>query len=111
MMLFRFNPFGFRNFDFICITGVFAFGLLGFTLSILSNFFDKSKKKQKNKIQTFVFHIGMIVVFTGIIFHLMHWPFKLYLFLGGLFIIAISFFIKIDTVDNNDDLLDGPSSF
>lgn len=107
MMLFRFNSLGFRSFEFICITGVSAFGLLGFTFSILSNFFDPSIKKGRNKIQTFVFHIGMIVVFTGIITHLMHWPFTLLFFLSGLVIIAVSFFIKIEQSESNDDLLDG----
>lgn len=106
MMLFRFNPLEFSNFELLCIWGISTFGLLGFIFSILANFFDPSKKKQKNKIQTFIFHIGMIVVFFGIITHLMNWPYTLVLFLGGLAIIAVSFFIKKDKPAENDDLLD-----
>jgi hypothetical protein len=107
MMLFRFNPIGFRSFNLIGIAGVSAFGFLGFVFSIISNFFDPAKKKHKNKIQTFIFYIGMIIVFFGIITHLMHWPFTLYLFLGGLLLIGVSFFIKSEQKEHNDDLLDG----
>lgn len=107
MMLFRFNPLGLSYFNTLCILGVASFGLMGFTFSILSNFFDPAKKKGRNKIQTFVFHIGMIIVFLGIITHLMHWPLTLYFFIGGLVLILISFFIKSEQKINNDDLLDG----
>ncbi|HLW29628.1 MAG TPA: hypothetical protein VKX29_02140 [Brumimicrobium sp.] len=107
MMLFRFNPLGFGNFNTLSILGVSSFGLLGFTFSILSNFFDLAKKNQKNKTQGFIFHIGMIIVFFGIITHLMHWPFTLYLFIGGLILIAVSFFVNHEKKDQNEDLLDG----
>src|SRR5690554_7380143 len=73
VMLFRFNPFGLSG--FALVLGVFTFGLTGFIFSILSNYFDPDKKQKKNKVQTLVFYIGMIVVFTGIMTHIMHWPF------------------------------------
>jgi len=88
--------------------GVVGFGLVGFIFSILSNFFDADPSKKKNKIQTFIFYIGMILVFMGIIFHLMHWPFTTILLGIGLIISLLSFFIRgnFDQKEKDDDILD-----
>ncbi|PKR81908.1 hypothetical protein CW751_00805 [Brumimicrobium salinarum] len=104
-MLFRFNPLNLYNFDLICILGLYAFGLIGFVFSILSVFLDKRKSK-KNPYQSFVAYMGMILVFTGIVFRLMHWPFQLLFLLGGLVLIVISYFIKKEKPNSKNDLLD-----
>lgn len=104
VMLFRFNPLGISGFTLSL--SVFVLGLIGFIFSIFSNYFDPDKKQKKNKVQTLVFYIGMIVVFTGIMTHIMHWPFTVELFIGGLIIIASSFFVKSEQASPDDDLLD-----
>lgn len=107
MMLFHFNPFHW-NPQFILYFGVFTMGLLGFVFSILSNFFDASKKNKSNKVQTFIFYIGMIVVFTGLLALMqnMPFPFTFSLFGAGLLIMAISFLIKNEKSKSDDELLD-----
>lgn len=48
MMLFRFNPFNWSKLA-IFFYGVFLLGILGLIFSILSNFFDPSKKIEPTK--------------------------------------------------------------
>lgn len=105
MMLFRFNPFHW-DYQFILYIGVFAMGLLGFIFSILSNFFDASKKGKSNKIQTFILYIGMITIFLGLFSLIQKWSFTYILFGIGLSIMAVSFFISMEKPKGDDDILD-----
>lgn len=105
MMLFRFNPFNWSKLA-IFFYGVFLLGILGLIFSILSNFFDPSKKDRTNKIQTFIFYIGMIIVFCGVLALVMHWPHTVVLFAIGLIIMAGSFFMKMGKGSGDDELLD-----
>ncbi len=86
--------------------GVISFGVVGFVFSLLSNFFDK-QKRQVNKIQSLIFYMGMISVFTGLMFKFMHYPFSNLLLIAGIGISSLSFFIrKVNDDKNNDELLD-----
>lgn len=86
--------------------GVISFGIFGFVCSILSNFFD-AKKRNINKTQSLVFYVGMILVFAGLMFRFMHWPFSNILLYAGIVVSSVSFFIRKSTDDNGkDELLD-----
>tara|TARA_B100000508_G_scaffold140085_1_gene139944 strand:- start:33269 stop:33643 length:375 start_codon:yes stop_codon:yes gene_type:complete len=85
--------------------GVIAFGILGFISSILSNFFDKRKRKI-NKMQSIIFYVGMILVFAGLMFRFMHWPFQRILLFAGIGVSTISFFIPKPKEETKDELLD-----
>lgn len=105
MVLFKFNLFNW-NPSFLLYFGVFAIGLLGFLFSILSIFFDRSKKHKKNKIQTFIFYLGMIAVFLGLFSLMQKLPFTFVFFIVGLITMGLSFFIKPKNTDADEDLLD-----
>ena len=81
------------SYDILFYFGVVVLGILGFVFSLLSNFFDKPKKRV-NGIQSFVFYLGMMFIFAGIVFKFLHWPFVFYL-------------IKVKPKNQNEDLLDG----
>lgn len=100
-----FNPLGF-SYDFLFYFGVIILGVLGFVFSLLSNFFD-TPKKRVNRIQSFVFYIGMLFIFAGIVFKFMHWPFVIHLLALGILISLTSIFIKVRPKNDNEDLLDG----
>jgi len=100
-----YNPFGF-SYDFLFYFGVVILGVLGFVFSLLSNFFD-TPKKRVNGVQSFVFYIGMMFIFAGIVFKFMHYPYVMHLFVAGILISLVSIFIKIKPKSENEDLLDG----
>ena len=100
-----FNPFGF-SYEFLFYFGVIILGVLGFVFSLLSNFFD-TPKKRVNRIQTFVFYLGMMFIFAGITFKFMHYPYVMHLFAIGILISLVSIFIKVKPKSENEDLLDG----
>jgi len=86
--------------------GVVFFGIIGFVSSVLSSFFDRNKRKI-NKAQAVLFYLGMILVFAGLMFKIMHWPFTRLLLFGGIIASTISFFIPgIERKSNTEDLLD-----
>ncbi|MDX1653056.1 MAG: hypothetical protein R3277_11220 [Brumimicrobium sp.] len=99
------NPL-YLSYDILFYLGVVIFGLLGFIFSILANFFDRNRRRQ-NPVQSFIFYLGMIFVFAGIIFRFMHWPFTIYLFGTGILVSLVSMFIPFNREPSSgDDLLD-----
>ncbi len=57
----------------------------------------------------FFYWLGSVIVFIGLIFLLMHWPFPYYVIIGGMAIVGFSFIYnpKIDgTNSDKSDLLD-----
>jgi hypothetical protein len=57
----------------------------------------------------FFYWLGSVIVFIGLIFLLMHWPFPYYVIIGGMTIVGFSFIYnpKIDgTNSDQSDLLD-----
>lgn len=99
-----YNPFG-LSYDVLFYFGVVVLGILGFLFSILSNFFDSPEKKV-NAPQSFVFYLGMLFIFAGIVFKFMHYPFVIHLISIGIVVSFISLFIRVKGKQNNDDLLD-----
>lgn len=99
-----YNPFG-MGYDVLFYFGVVVLGVFGFLFSILSNFFD-TPKKRVNAPQSFVFYLGMLFIFAGIVFRFMNFPFVIHLISIGIVVSFISLFIKVKSSQNNDDLLD-----
>ena len=85
--------------------GVVTFGILGFVTSILSNFFDKGKKKV-NTTKSLIFYVGMILVFAGLMFRFMHWPYSRLILFAGIIVSSVSFFIPKLKENDEDELLD-----
>lgn len=81
-------------------------GLIGFLMSMLSVFFD-SKNQRTNKAASFIFYIGIIIVYAGLIFKFMHWPMSRPIMITGAFIALGSFFIRYRNTPKDDGLLDG----
>ena len=94
------------SYDILFYFGVVVLGILGFVFSLLSNFFDKPKKRV-NGIQSLVFYLGMMFIFAGIVFKFMHYPYVTLLFGAGILISLVSIFIKVKPKTENEDLLDG----
>lgn len=81
-----------------------AAGALGLLLNLLAFRFDK-----QNVNFNFFYWAGSIVLFFGLTFRIMHWPYSFYIIIAGLLIVGLSFFYnpKIDEDDSaKDDLLD-----
>ncbi|MEX1191614.1 MAG: hypothetical protein WED10_06190 [Brumimicrobium sp.] len=105
MMSTGFNPFE-LGFDTLFYFGVVFLGLLGFVFSILSNFFDK-KRKRTSPVQSFIFYLGMMFIFVGVVFKHLHYPYTIHLLGAGIIISLLSIFIKVNPKDSeNNDLLD-----
>jgi drug/metabolite transporter (DMT)-like permease len=80
-------------------------GLIGFLMSMLSIFFDQ-KNQRINKAASFIFYIGIIFVYAGLIFKFMHWPFSRPIMISGAVIALGSFFIRYRNTPKDDGLLD-----
>lgn len=90
---------------FVFYIGVVTFGVLGFVASILSNFFDPRRKKI-NTTKSLLFYVGMILVFAGLMFRFLHWPYSKHLLFAGIAVSAVSFFIRQSKQKEEDELLD-----
>lgn len=80
-------------------------GLIGFLMSMLSIFFDK-KNQRSNKAASFIFYIGIILVYAGLIVKFSHWPFFRPIMISGAVIALGSFFIRFRDTPKDDGLLD-----
>lgn len=80
-------------------------GLIGFLMSMLSIFFDQ-KNQRTNKAASFIFYIGIIFVYAGLIFKFMHWPMSRPIMITGALISLGSFFIRYRNTPKDDGLLD-----
>jgi predicted membrane channel-forming protein YqfA (hemolysin III family) len=94
------------NFSYNTLMFLFIIlGMLGFLMSMLSIFFDK-KNQRTNKVASFIFYIGIILVYAGLIFKFMHWPFFRPIMISGAVIALGSFFIRFRDTPKDDGLLD-----
>lgn len=75
-----------------------AAGAIGLVFNLMS--FDSGKQ---NPILNFTYWAASIVIFTGLIAQLMHWPYAKQIILGGMIIMGISFFLKSDKTDSDGD--------
>lgn len=104
MMYTGINP---LNFSYKTLMFLFIIlGLVGFLMSMLSIFLDK-KNEKTNKAGSFVFYMGIMGVYAGLIIKFMHWPGYRSVMIGGAIIALASFFIRITNTPKDDGLLDG----
>lgn len=72
-------------------------------IALFFNLLDFNRNKDQSEGFNFLFWTGSIILFIGLIFKLMHWPFSTYILIAGLLISGISFFIKGNIFNNNED--------
>jgi hypothetical protein len=80
-------------------------GLIGFLMSMLSIFFDP-KNQKINKASSFTFYMGIIIIYTGLIFKFMHWQMSKTIMIIGVVVALASFFIRLNSAPKDDGLLD-----
>lgn len=80
-------------------------GLVGFLMSLLSIFLDV-KNQKTNKAGSFIFYLGIILVYAGLIIKFMHWPGFRPVMITGAVIALASFFIRKSDTPKDDGLLD-----
>lgn len=60
-------------------------------------------------VYNFMYWIGSIVVFLGLVFLLMNWPYSKFILIAGMLLVGVSFFLPKSMVErspNDSDLLD-----
>jgi chromate transport protein ChrA len=85
-----------------------AFLIFG-ALAMVFNLISYNNSKIGNTLFNFLFWVGAILIFFGIIFKMFHYPFHTLLILAGLFISASSFIISKfykEDKKNDSDLVD-----
>lgn len=92
---------------YIAVPPAMFFGMLAFVFSVLAVFFDKSKNTNFGlKMQSLVFYIGLMTIYVGLVFWIMHWPGSRLLTIVGAIIAALSYLLKFTIKEKEDDLLD-----
>ena len=79
-------------------------GACGLVLNLFS--FQSNKR---NPVFTLVYWLGSLILFTGLIFQLQHWPYNKIIVLVGLGITGVSFFLSptlLTGESDNSDILD-----
>lgn len=81
-----------------------AAGAIGLLLNLLSFRYGKHDANFN-----FFYWLGSIILFIGLTFMIMHWPFGMFIVIGGMATVGISFFVQPKIYNEevkNDDLLD-----
>ena len=79
-------------------------GAIGLLLNLLS-----FKSGKHGAVFNFLYWSGSIILFIGLTFLLMHWPYGFYIIVAGISVLGISFIIPESIIkheDENTDLLD-----
>lgn len=77
-------------------------------IALFLNLISFQSSKQ-NTIYSLIYWIGTIVLFVGLLFFMMHWPYSKYIITIGLAISGISFFVSSDSdiqTKKDSELLD-----
>lgn len=75
-------------------------------IAILLNLLNFQDSKH-NPFFSFVYWAGNIITFVGLVFFIMHWPFAKIIFIAGMILTGVSFFIPSQTnQEKRTDLLD-----
>jgi peptidoglycan/LPS O-acetylase OafA/YrhL len=80
------------------------FGALGLILNLLS--FRSGKHDAGFNL---IYWLGSIILFVGLVFMMMKWPYGYYILLVGMFTVGVSFFVPsglVDKKNDKDDILD-----
>ncbi len=81
-------------------------------IALILNLFNFQNGKH-NPTFNLVFWLGSVVLFIGLIFQFMHWPYHKYIVIAGLGVTGVSFFLSptlISGKSNNSDILDDPKN-
>lgn len=79
-------------------------GACGLLLNLLSFRYSKHDANFN-----FFYWLGSIVLFIGLTFVIMHWPYGMFVVMGGMAIVGLSFFVNPKIYNDNEkqeDLLD-----
>jgi len=78
-------------------------GAIGLLLNLLS-----FKSGKHGLVFNFLYWSGSIILFIGLTFLLMHWPYGFYIIIAGMSVLGISFIVPESIIqeDENTDLLD-----
>ncbi len=79
-------------------------GAIGLFLNLLS-----FRTGKNGSVFSFFYWAGSLIVFLGLIFLLMHWPYGYYIVIAGMAVLGISFIVPekiIEQGKNDSDLLD-----
>ena len=82
----------------------FSAGAVALLFNLLS--FESGKH---NPVFSFVYWVGSLIVFTGLVFFIMRWPFGVYILTGGLVILGGSLLLSPNRKEmdkSSDNLLD-----
>ena len=85
-----------------------AFLIFG-ALAMLFNLISYNYSKKGNTLFNFLFWVGAIFIFFGIIFKMFNYPYRTILLMSGLFISAVSFIVSKfykENKKNDSDLID-----
>ena len=85
-----------------------AFLIFG-ALAMLFNLISYNYSSKGNTLFNFLFWVGAIFIFFGIIFKMFHYPYRTILLMSGLFISAVSFIVSKfykENKKNDSDLID-----
>ena len=100
------------GYEYISIpTARIVFMVAGAAALILNLFSFQSGKH--NPTFNLVFWFGSLVLFIGLVFQFMYWPYHKYIVIAGLGITGISFFLSpslISGKSDNSDVLDDPKN-
>lgn len=89
------------------ITAKYTFISAG-AVALLFNLLSFQSGKH-NPIFSFVYWVGSLIVFTGLVFFIMRWPFGVYILTGGLVILGGSLLLSPNRKEmdkSSDDILD-----
>lgn len=89
------------------ITAKYTFISAG-AVALLFNLLSFQSGKH-NPVFSFVYWVGSLIVFTGLVFFIMRWPFGVYILTGGLVILGGSLLLSPNRKEmdkSSDDLLD-----
>ncbi len=98
--------------NYISLSTARVIFMISGALALILNLFSFQSSKQ-NPAFTLVFWLGSIVLFVGLIFQFLYWPYHQYIVIAGLAITGISFFLSPSLVtgkSNNSDVLDDPKN-
>lgn len=97
--------------SYISIANARIIFMISGAVALVLNLFSFQQSKH-NPIFSFFYWTGSIVLFTGLVFQLMNWPYNRIIVFTGLAITGISFFLTPELVepkDQDSEILDAPT--
>jgi hypothetical protein len=82
--------------------------LMAGAIGLLFNFLSFKYGKHDPNFN-FIYWLGSLILFTGLVFMILHWPYGNYILIAGMLTVGLSFFVQPDWFNskiNNEDILD-----